>query len=113
MWKVLFSAKSEEMIIKYIDLYREYFLDIFDDTGIWSEELIRTRYIETSNNLQTDIRETILWNLSRDIIWYTVINDEIKSTVFHSGKRNIFIEYSEDIENHTRYVWFIRIHRQK
>lgn len=101
------------MIIGYIDLYREYFLDIFDDTGIWSEELIRNRYIQASDDLQADIRDTIVRGLSMDIVWHTVIDEEIKSTIFRTGKRNIVIEYSEDTESHTRYVWFIRIHRQK
>ncbi len=113
MWKILFSSANEEMIVRYIDLYREYFLDIFHDTWIWSESLIRSRYIEAVNSLQADIRETIVHGLSRDVIWYTAIDSEMKSVVFHSGKRNISIEYSEDMETRTWYIWFIRIHRKK
>ena len=52
MWKVFFSDESRSSIDWYVSKYQDYFLDIIDDTGIWSEELIRAQYVENAKKLR-------------------------------------------------------------
>ncbi len=44
MHNVFFSEKVRVRIRKYSQDYANYFLEMYDDTGIWSEEIIRDQY---------------------------------------------------------------------
>lgn len=46
MYKVVFSVAVAQTVNRYSQKYREYFEELYSDTGIWSEKQIRQQYEE-------------------------------------------------------------------
>lgn len=68
MLNVFFSEKARERMRRYSQNYADYFLDMYDDTGIWSEEIIREQYKKESVRRIDEISDTITHRLTSVIV---------------------------------------------
>ncbi len=72
-WTVILSSKATEGIHDYIELYQGYFLDMYVDTGIWSEHIIRENCIRTARDLRDSLRTAIDARMIQEIIPYQYV----------------------------------------
>ncbi|MDQ7022979.1 MAG: hypothetical protein Q9M97_05620 [Candidatus Gracilibacteria bacterium] len=86
----------ENKIENFILIYRNAFLVLFSDTGIYDEEIIIQNYIDSSNNFHKEILNDIDEKLSLDeISGYKVLNKNKKGIYFKLISYLVFIEYIE------------------
>jgi hypothetical protein len=111
-WDIRYHPRIITTLQIYIDMYLGSFLTTYTDTGIWSEDTIRQNAIQKSEDLYTEIRKTLQHTFLRDIIAYTPISTDIRSTTCTLGRRYIVVTYYEDIHTHTRNIETLRIYRK-
>lgn len=68
MLKVVYSQEALDTLASYISSYREYFLEIYSDTGIWSESIIREGFILLSDARHEEIFCAIESRLSQKLV---------------------------------------------
>ncbi len=68
MYKVQFSEEVRISIKEYSRRYREYFEELYSDTGIWSEEQILDQYRKESLQRRTEIISLLNDRLSPDTV---------------------------------------------
>ncbi len=113
MWKILFESESVSDIKNYIDNYLETLLDVYSDTGEWTESSIRTKTcIGQLKKLHLEIKNAIISKLSEDIGTFTPIEKDERSITLFLERRMIFVQYRESIADKTRYIESIRIVRR-
>ena len=113
MYKVILSEKVHSSIKSFIDWYRNIFLNLFSDTWIFDEELIREHYINSSKKFQIEIfklieetlkQKSILW---RKNVWYNTFQIIMKLWNY-----KLFLYYSEDNEDLIRYIEDLKLHKK-
>ncbi len=113
MYSVIVTKKVHESIKLFIDSYRNTFLELFSDTGIFDEDLIRQHYIQSSEKFQIGIFNLIEDILSSDIvlwrkeIWVNAF--EILSQIWNY---RLLLEYTEDKKETIRYLKDIKLHKK-
>ncbi len=55
-----------DVLEKYMIRYREYYHELYSDTGIWSEEQIKNSYTQEAKNRKQEIRSLIEQRLDED-----------------------------------------------
>ncbi len=68
MYNVVFSDLALSSINMYSQKYREYFQELYTDTGLWSEDQILDGYIRESERRREDIILLLERRLSEDIV---------------------------------------------
>ncbi len=89
------------------------YLDMFFDTGLYAEPIIRSRYEQMAKELHDTIYASMLDKLSQEVLPYSPLLDERRNTVIHVQSRRISIDYSEDSVMLTRYIHQIEIQYQR
>ena len=97
----------------YAAHYAEAFVTLYEDSGLWNEELILEGYRKSAKRIRDEILDSIQLHLSRKQI---VGRKEIKhgwyEISFHVDTRLIIVHYSEDKQTNTRWVESISIGRK-
>jgi hypothetical protein len=88
-------------------------LDLYSDTGIWSEEYIQGMYVSRAIEMRDYIYNTIVQRMSGDMIAYSVDSTGIRTTVIHLMHRRIEITYIELPDIHIRTLETLHIVRKK
>lgn len=70
MFQVNITRQAEKCIHEYVYLYERYFLSLFHDTGIWSEEQIRENYRNTAKELFHRMYDLIQDKCSQEVLPY-------------------------------------------
>ncbi|MDA9129140.1 hypothetical protein N9J72_01540 [Candidatus Gracilibacteria bacterium] len=97
MYKVVFNITSVKQLESFIFKYKKTFLDIYDDTGLFNEKIIRDNYIEVGDRLYGFIRERAVKILSDDTVLGTKDLDGKGKALFYSIRNySIYLEYSEN-----------------
>ena len=68
MYKIVFSTAVARIVNRYSQKYREYFDEIYSDTGIWSEAQIRKQYEDGAIERRKEIAHLLTEKLSQDPI---------------------------------------------
>jgi len=68
MHKVIFTDRALDVIDRYSLKYREYFEELYSDTGIWSESEIRDYYRRESLQRMNEIIDLITQKLSEESV---------------------------------------------
>ena len=68
MYNIVYLPESLLSIERYIIAYRDYFLEIYSDTGIWSETEIKEQYILMSDARHEEILSLIEERLTADSV---------------------------------------------
>lgn len=64
MFRVYFSTESSARLARYIIQYREYYENLYKDSGIWSEDQIIEGYISESKERKNEIMKFVTSRLS-------------------------------------------------
>lgn len=99
MHKIIFTEKAINILEKYILSYREIYLNLYSDTWIYYEGLIKDNYLENSNKFYYDVKSDILNILQeKTIFWYKVLENKSLQVVVSAWNYKLFVEYSENSE---------------
>ena len=109
MYTVVISKKWHFVIHDFIIRYKNFFLDTFTDTWIFSEDIIRNEYIKKSIIFKDNIYNKINDILSYEkVFWYSLLDNWNLETTFIVWNYRLFVEYREDSKNFLRTVENIR-----
>ncbi|OIP53056.1 hypothetical protein AUK10_02925 [Candidatus Gracilibacteria bacterium CG2_30_37_12] len=93
MFKVYFSTESSAHLAHYIIQYREYYENLYRDSGIWSEDQIIDGYIAESKQRKNEIMKLITTRLSQEMI---LGKTSLNAIVLPWRSKYIFLEWAED-----------------
>lgn len=113
MYKINLSTYTHRIINEFIIWYRKVFLELFDDTWIEDEKLIRDTYIKTSKEFKNKIYKNINSCLQNNIVlWTTYKEDSFFMITITINNFRLFIYYKEDKENRERYIENIEFYKK-
>lgn len=92
--------------------YEESFLQLYSDSGIWSEQAIRDMYTKSADELRERIIDGIIEKLDKKKVLGRKEHDLMTEIDFYLGNRLIIILFSDDYSKNTRQVESIFIDRK-
>jgi len=94
MRQIFLLAKPKQVIDSYIDAYRNFYMSIYTDTGIWDEERILESYRSEARMRKTEIVELLRKKLSVD----TVLGAHTTNQSVHISWRSktILVKWKDD-----------------
>ena len=105
MYSIEISDETHNIIDNFIIWYRKIFLELFDDTWIENEELIREAYIRTSKEFKNQIYKNINLVLQEDIIlWKSPKENWVFMLTIPINNFRLFVYYKENIKIKERYI---------
>lgn len=104
MYNIVYLPESLLSIEWYIIAYRDYFLEIYSDTGIWSEKEIKEQYILISDARHEEILTLIEERLPPDAVIGQSAENRVKIPW-----RSKFLVVSWKEEKNTREITHIDI----
>ena len=104
MFKVEFTEGARIELHIFIQKYEDSFVELYSDTGIWSENEIIEGFIKSSRMLYQRIRSAIIEKLGSEKVLGRKIVGKLPEIRFHVGNRLIIILFSEDKENKIRWI---------
>lgn len=112
MIKLQIKEQALNDLKRFIHQYEEAFFELYNDSGVWNEELIIESYRESAQKLYSTILEEIEHRLKPNKVLGRKTLSDSQELFFHVGDRLIIVYYSEDIKKKTRYVESISIDRK-
>ena len=106
MYKIELKIKSILYLEVFFRRYREYYQNLYEDTGLWNEEQIISWY-----NLESKTRKQEILNLIEEIISdENILWKTLENTIFIRWRtKYIFIKWVEKKNIKTRYITNIEI----
>lgn len=92
MYKVILSEDTIMIIDKYSLKYREYFEELYSDTGIWAENQILDQYRKESLQRRQEIIYLLADKLSKDTILGRTSEN---TTVFSWRSKLLLVSWQE------------------
>lgn len=93
MRKIEYTTNPINAIDTYTIQYREYYEDLYSDTGIYGERQIVENYLQSAIDRQAEIYDLIEQRLSPDI----VLGRTIENTLFLSWRsKTLFIAWEDE-----------------
>jgi hypothetical protein len=106
MYKVFYDDWVMKYLSSYFNLYREYYENLYEDSWIWSEDMIIEWYINESKQRKNEIIDLLDSCLSEEsILWKRMTN----SIVLKWKTKYLFIDWKEHVENKQRIITNIDI----
>lgn len=115
MYKIEINPTAQNRIEWFILRYRDAFLDLYDDTGLWDAEIIiKEQYIKWADILRISLHNAIKSCLSPNKILGYSHNptNNIYQITTSLGSRRLFLSYKEIQESQTRIITDIEILRK-
>ncbi|MDD5197242.1 MAG: hypothetical protein PHN60_00055 [Candidatus Gracilibacteria bacterium] len=101
MFKVYFSRESSARLARYIIQYREYYENLYRDSGIWSEDQIIDGYIAESKQRKNEIITLITTRLSQEVVLGKTL---LNTIILPWRSKYIFLEWVEDCDSKERRI---------
>jgi hypothetical protein len=93
MSKIEYTINPINIIDTYTIQYREYYEDLYSDTGIYGERQIIENYLQSAIDRQAEIYDLIEQRLSPDI----VLGRTIENTLFLSWRsKTLFVAWEDE-----------------
>jgi len=96
MYKIEYKDNTQKILKKFIESYKNTFLERFSNTWIYDEDIIKKNYINKSISFYQKIIDSIEKNLGREkIYWYSPITNRKASiviSVFNYRLRVFYIQ---------------------
>jgi hypothetical protein len=113
MYNINILDYTHKIINDFIIWYRKVFLELFDDTWIENEKLIRETYIKTSKEFKNKIYKSLNLILEKDIIlWQTHKDDENFMVTIPVNNFRLFVYYRENKKIRERYIENIEFYKK-
>lgn len=112
MSSIRFTEKAIIDLQVFIRNYEESFLELYSDTGIWSEYEIKSNYIKSATELYERIRDNIIFKLGSKKVLGRKENELMTEIDFYVGSRLVMVLFSDDKGNNIRWIESIFIDRK-
>ena len=112
MLKLRFKSQALFGLKGFIRNYEEAFYELYNDTGIWSEDLIIQTYKESAQKLYLEILQEIQNKLGTKKVLGQKSLGLWQELNFYVGDRLVIVYYSQDLKNKIRFVESITIDRK-
>ena len=112
MLKIRFTEKAIIDVEVFIRNYKESFLRLYGDSGIWSEAAIRNMYVKSADELREEIINGIIGKLNKSKVLGRKEHDAMTEIDFYVGVRLIIVIFSDKQELGERWVESIFIDRK-
>ncbi len=112
MPEVIFTQQAYTDLYLFIVHYKDSFVDLYSDSGIWSENEIIENYRKNAEGLYARIYETIMAKLSSRQVLGRIAVGKSSQLNFYVGSRLIMVIFSEGKEDNARWVESIFINRK-
>ena len=99
-----------ENIEKYIELFLDFYVTLYSDSGLWNEEFIIDDYRKKANTLHENILDYIESRVSKDPLPYELLSDWTRKSILTVEQRRLEIIYEES--EWERIIYEIRIERR-
>ena len=109
---IRFTEKAVIDLQIFIRNYEESFLELYSDTGIWSEAEIKDNYTKSATELYERIRDNIIFKLNNKKVLGRKENEFMAEIDFYIGSRLIMVLFVDDKENNVRWIESIFIDRK-
>lgn len=109
---VHFKEVAAIQLTSFLDAYKKAFVQMFSDSGIWSEEMIIEQYRKSAQDIYSLILGNILLKLSGEKVLGRKKVGESFEIIFYVGSRLIVVVYSENKHDNERIVESINIGRK-
>ncbi len=112
MLEIRFTQKAIIDIEIFIRNYESFFLQLYSDSGIWSEYAIKDMYSKSANELRENIVGGITQRLDKKKVLGRKEEGLITEIDFYIGSRLIMVLFSDDHTNNIRQIESIFIDRK-
>ncbi|OGZ70317.1 MAG: hypothetical protein A2980_00725 [Candidatus Staskawiczbacteria bacterium RIFCSPLOWO2_01_FULL_33_13] len=112
MLEIRFTQKAIIDVEVFIRNYEESFLQLYSDSGIWSESVIKDMYIKSANELHEKIIDGIVEKLHKKKVLGRKETGLMIEIDFYIGSRLIIVLFSDNHRNSIRQVESIFIDRK-
>ncbi|MEK7664348.1 MAG: hypothetical protein AAB340_02860 [Patescibacteria group bacterium] len=112
MLVVKFKERAIVDLQIFVRNYENSFLELYKDSGIWSEDEIKNIYIKSAEELYRKIRDGIVKRLKDEKVLGRKENSLMKEVSFFVGNRLIIVLFSDDKKANIRWVESIFIDRK-
>lgn len=112
MYKVIIPESIHDIIKNFIKVFRDRYLDLYSDTWIYYEDLIRKNYIEISKKFYKEIFYSLETNFKWDILWRKDTWNWKFKVIITVWNFRLFIDYSEDNTKKIRFIESIEFHKR-
>ncbi|HEY4521092.1 MAG TPA: hypothetical protein VJL57_01695 [Candidatus Paceibacterota bacterium] len=112
MIKLQFEEQALRNLEGFVRHYEEAFVELYRDSGLWSEDLIVQGYRDSAKTLHADIVAEIERRLVRQKILGRKAVGSSNELFFHVGARLIIVHYSEESKKRIRVIESISIDRR-
>ncbi len=112
MLEIRFTEKAIIDIEIFIRNYEGSFLQLYSDSGIWSERAIRDMYMKSADELREGIISGIVEKLHSNKVLGRKEHNLMSEIDFYIGSRLIIVLFSDDYVSNARQVESIFIDRK-
>ncbi len=88
-------SKSLDSIDKYIELFLDFYVTLYSDSGIWSEEFIIEDYRVKAKKLHRNILDYIQNRMSEELLPYELLDFGKRKCILTIEQRRLEIIYEE------------------
>jgi len=110
--EIRFTEKAIIDIEVFIRNYEQSFLQLYGDTGIWSEHTIKDMYIKSADTLREKIMDGIIARLDQKKVLGRKEQEFMVEIDFYVGSRLIIVLFSDNHDNNIRQVESVFIDRK-
>ena len=112
MLEIRFTQKAIIDIEIFIRNYEDSYLQIFNDSGIWSEYIIKDMYRKSADELRENIVSGIVEKLNKKKVFGRKESELMTEIDFYIGSRLVMVLFSDNKESKERRVESIFIDRK-
>ncbi len=112
MIKLQIKEQALNDLKRFIHQYEEAFFELYNDSGVWNEQLIIDSYRESAQKLYLSILEEIEQRLKPNKVLGRKTLSDSQELFFHVGDRLVIVYYTEDLIRKIRFVESISIDRK-
>lgn len=101
MYKVFFQNIALRRIRKYTQAYKAYFRNLYEDTGLWNEDMIIDAYMKKAEQIAEGMISLIEKKFSQEIIFWR-ISDTTHILLYEN--KVLVVTYREDSDEQIRFI---------
>ena len=112
MYKVEYDIWVVDEINNFVNWYLKSFVQRFNDTWIYNEDIIVLMYIDKSDNIKKEIFKEIKESLEQELVWKRLSSDGILSSTIIVWNYRLFVEYKESLWKKLRTIKCVKFHKK-
>ncbi len=112
MFDLSFTVRAHQDLTDFIDAYKSGFVELYSDSGIWSEDTILKQYQQAAESLKEGILDCIQFRLEKPVVFGRHKQFDSYECIVMTKGRLIDVIYSENLKLKERIIERIGINRK-